>query len=230
MTTNAPDAIPADELTKQLKLQAAVFDVIASGRKTMNPRIAGITRDLFTKAAEAIADRARSPLAAPMAEGWRDMASAPKDGTRFLARQGDRHFDCWWVSDPYEGCFWQDEADSEPDPTHWMPLPPAPGTAPSGTAEVEPVAWVQRKTLTALADMNKGASSFQIANARFAAWDVPLYAHPPAVGVREPDAEVVRAMVDRFLQWPLPDDFSPDGGISFERTANAKRSTTDGKS
>lgn len=29
-------------------------------------------------------------------------------------------------------------------------------------------------------------------------------------------------MVDRFLGWKLPDDFSPDGGISFVREHSAE--------
>lgn len=27
-------------------------------------------------------------------------------------------------------------------------------------------------------------------------------------------------MVDRFLGWKLPEDFNPDGGISFKKTFN----------
>ena len=27
----------------------------------------------------------------------------------------------------------------------------------------------------------------------------------------------IKHMVDRFLGWDLPEDFNPDGGISFER-------------
>jgi len=33
------------------------------------------------------------------------------------------------------------------------------------------------------------------------------------------DAQIKR-MVDRFLVWKLPEDFSPDGGISFKKTFN----------
>jgi hypothetical protein len=32
--------------------------------------------------------------------------------------------------------------------------------------------------------------------------------------------EQIRQMVNRFLQWKLPDTFNPDGGISFNRTFN----------
>lgn len=32
--------------------------------------------------------------------------------------------------------------------------------------------------------------------------------------------EQIKHMVDRFLNWKLPDNFNPDGGISFERLGN----------
>ena len=36
-------------------------------------------------------------------------------------------------------------------------------------------------------------------------------------------------MVDRFLGWKLPDDFCPDGGISFEREHSAEYMAKRGK-
>ena len=32
--------------------------------------------------------------------------------------------------------------------------------------------------------------------------------------------EQIKHMVDRFLSWSLPENFNPDGGISFKRTFN----------
>ncbi|HET7150912.1 MAG TPA: hypothetical protein VFI60_05840 [Candidatus Acidoferrum sp.] len=32
--------------------------------------------------------------------------------------------------------------------------------------------------------------------------------------------EQIKYMVDRFLGWRLPENFNPDGGISFKRTFN----------
>lgn len=32
--------------------------------------------------------------------------------------------------------------------------------------------------------------------------------------------EQVKYMVDRFLSWELPENFSPDGGVSFQRIGN----------
>ena len=34
------------------------------------------------------------------------------------------------------------------------------------------------------------------------------------------DKKPIDVMVDRFLGWKLPEDFNPDGGISFKRTYN----------
>lgn len=60
--------------------------------------------------------------AAPPAEGWQPIATAPKDGSWFLG----------WNRDC--GCFiWRDGPSlitgEDPQPTHWMPLP-APPRAP----------------------------------------------------------------------------------------------------
>lgn len=32
--------------------------------------------------------------------------------------------------------------------------------------------------------------------------------------------EQIKHMVDRFLNWKLPDNFHPDGGVSFQRLGN----------
>jgi acetate kinase len=34
------------------------------------------------------------------------------------------------------------------------------------------------------------------------------------------DDKQIKHMVERFLNWPLPNNFAPDGGISFERYGN----------
>lgn len=61
--------------------------------------------------------------------GWRDISTAPKDGTPFLAwEDSDRGpFKCWWRDEwPKREAYWMDYNDSEPNPTHWMPLPAPP--------------------------------------------------------------------------------------------------------
>jgi hypothetical protein len=56
----------------------------------------------------------------------RPIDTAPKDGTRILGHDRSGWREMWWKEDLYEGSFWQDEFDSEPEPTHWLPLPDKP--------------------------------------------------------------------------------------------------------
>ena len=66
------------------------------------------------------------------AQQWQPIETAPRDGTHFLAYQkpslkSDQScYECWLQKDDYDGDFWQDDCDSEPSPTHWMPLPKSP--------------------------------------------------------------------------------------------------------
>jgi len=53
----------------------------------------------------------------------------PNDGKRFLAYEeldGYGLYECWYQHDFSNWCGWQDDWDSEPEPTHWMPLPTPP--------------------------------------------------------------------------------------------------------
>lgn len=56
----------------------------------------------------------------------RSIKDAPKDGTKFLAFQktseGWEHYDCWWHQGPKDEQYWMDVSDSEPEPTHFIPL------------------------------------------------------------------------------------------------------------
>ena len=69
---------------------------------------------------------------------WRDISTAPKDGTRFLGTGGglirrveivnyNERVGCWCAEN-----ITMDDTDYEPEgynrPTHWMPLPPPPNT------------------------------------------------------------------------------------------------------
>lgn len=81
---------------------------------------------------------AAMPSACPAdGSGWMPIETAPKDGTRFLAYQKDRALcECWWQEDFSNWSGWLDDADSEPEPTHWMPLPAPPAAhAPETAAE-----------------------------------------------------------------------------------------------
>ena len=62
---------------------------------------------------------------AETAAAWQPIETAPRDGTKFLAyeQRNVLYYPCWWNCDftNWEG--WQDDWDSEPEPSHWMPLP-----------------------------------------------------------------------------------------------------------
>lgn len=64
---------------------------------------------------------------------WQPIETAPRDGTEILTCRAGSNFAatirvCWFVKDQYDGYYWQDDADSEPEPTHWAPLPEHPST------------------------------------------------------------------------------------------------------
>ena len=83
-----------------------------------------------------IADAVLALLAAPpaaQAEGWKPIETAPKDGQAILVTDGrgcycvewNEEFDWWTVDDNKLGPFRLRGS----APTHWMPLPAAPGPA-----------------------------------------------------------------------------------------------------
>jgi len=49
--------------------------------------------------------------------------TAPRNGRRILGYDRFGWREMWFVQDQYEGDFWQDEGDSEPNPSHWIPVP-----------------------------------------------------------------------------------------------------------
>ena len=78
---------------------------------------------------------ARHRAQAERGEAWRPIETAPRNGDWFLAlepaSQCNAHYACkFYYRDEYAGDLWlsscgQYVTDS-PEPTHWMPLPPAP--------------------------------------------------------------------------------------------------------
>ena len=70
---------------------------------------------------------------------WQLIETAPKDGIRFLAYEYSPTeyccYECWWQDDFAEWEGWQNDWDSEPNPTHWMPLPKPPGETTSAIPE-----------------------------------------------------------------------------------------------
>lgn len=60
---------------------------------------------------------------------WQPIETAPKDGNSILAwcPRIMRCVEVWWEQDDYEGGgYWQDDGDTEPFLSHWMPLPEPP--------------------------------------------------------------------------------------------------------
>lgn len=49
--------------------------------------------------------------------------TAPKDGTHILGLTQWGWREIWYVKDQHDGEYWTDDGDSEPEPTHWAPLP-----------------------------------------------------------------------------------------------------------
>lgn len=75
------------------------------------------------------------------AQGWREMDSAPQDGTNILYRNKFRDIGfCHWDEGYNEDdlpCWWDNERDDEVCPMLWLPadvLPPLP-TAPAGGSD-----------------------------------------------------------------------------------------------
>lgn len=69
---------------------------------------------------------------------WKPIASAPKDGTEVWAYNGEQARMRWTEGECYALWIWADDLVSDADPcpdqpTHWMPLPPAPTSHPIPT-------------------------------------------------------------------------------------------------
>lgn len=71
---------------------------------------------------------------------WMPIATAPKDGTHVIGLTQWGALEIWWHVDTYDGEWWMDHGDSEPSPTHWVPLPTLDGslTAPESQRQHEP--------------------------------------------------------------------------------------------
>lgn len=71
-------------------------------------------------------------------EGWRDIGSAPKDGSNIIGTDGITSFIMWWLAGVLknekgdwrlredEKTKWRDFRKMTVHPTHWMPLPEPP--------------------------------------------------------------------------------------------------------
>lgn len=75
--------------------------------------------------------RRSAPISAPNVPAqcaWRLIETAPRDRSRILLWQSGRGaFEGWWHDGwPSLESYWMDDADSEPEPTHWQPMLPTP--------------------------------------------------------------------------------------------------------
>jgi len=122
-----------------------------------------------------------SPVPAPAPTGWRPIAEAPKDGTEIILSNGkDVSAGSWFGGDEgtcdRDGAPNGDERDAGwmdwsggmlPEPTHFMPIPAAPGATSQGVAVAQPDAPPAIK--------NKGVA--------FRDWEThPLYKSATAMG------------------------------------------------
>jgi hypothetical protein len=69
------------------------------------------------------------------AEATAELLADTTKGKQVLAYENGRYYNAWLEFEQSEGGWlWTDDGDSEPNPSHYMPLPAAPeasGTAPS---------------------------------------------------------------------------------------------------
>lgn len=86
----------------------------------------------FERNKDALERYAKTALTAALAAMWQPIETAPKDGTdilvfrpRFDGNYIPQVGQDWWMRASYTGdCWAKSRADCQP--THWMPLPPAP--------------------------------------------------------------------------------------------------------
>ena len=55
--------------------------------------------------------------------GTHSIETAPRDGTHIIGSDGRGWREMWFKRDQYEGEYWTDHGDTEPAPTHWIPVP-----------------------------------------------------------------------------------------------------------
>lgn len=56
-----------------------------------------------------------------------ELLKSINEENQVLAYEAGRYFNAWLEFDVYEGGYvWMDDADTEPDPSHYMVLPPKP--------------------------------------------------------------------------------------------------------
>lgn len=113
--------------------QQSLYAACQDGLRMSIPARATATDLVISAALGAAVDYLKSvALSTPDAQvcAWREMETAPKDGTQVLL---------WFTLGHAEVGVWRDDTwmtawnhDVLPNPTLWMPIPPVVGTAPQG--------------------------------------------------------------------------------------------------
>jgi hypothetical protein len=100
----------SDELVRRLQEAAAELSLVVYN-------VDGIHITAIEEAAALIEQQARTIAARPI-------ETAPRDGTHIIGRTKSQGWVEMWWEEVEPGVFnWMDEADSEPEPTHWIPCP-----------------------------------------------------------------------------------------------------------
>ena len=126
----APDETTAMNRTREL----------AESGRWPSDWVEAYRRGYSDRAARATADSVTEPAGGA---NWQDISTAPKDGTRFVAvgnnygLYSEAQHTC--IAQWFRGC-WMEVSEWNEDSelqylTHWMPLPPLPGSAASATAD-----------------------------------------------------------------------------------------------
>lgn len=141
---------------------------------------------------------------APPVGGWRPIETAPKDGSEVMLSNGSAVAEGHWLHDEggitehrdLEGRYiGQDESEGFdgwidwsggmiPEPTHWMPLPPAPGAGAPPVGAEKP--WAQK---TALEKAPSIIMQLEVAAERFT-----RYSHDTIDGLLQDATDVIREL------------------------------------
>lgn len=156
----------------------------------------------------------RKPCTYP---AWQPIETAPKDGTPvwcYWPREDECQGVGWFVPNVTEP-YWSDPADSQWDnPTHWMPLPPTPGSDKCDLADPCPTAHdlaTERDTLDGLLSETKdrlAAAEAEIARLREALLDAAAHLVGAASAYRKYASRsrtVGRSSTDPFFTTRLMD-------------------------
>jgi len=136
-------AVPADWPTDAMleagrKVAATHGRLLGSGQSLWH-----VFREMFAAAPTPPAQAADSVLEDAGGANWQDISTAPKDGTRFVAvgnnygLYSETQHTC--IAQWFRGCWMEvsdwNEASELKYLTHWMPLPPLPGSAARAPAD-----------------------------------------------------------------------------------------------